>query len=249
MNINSPFCHKKFSLLTIFPGILALWVIFPAYGLNSIHESTYMLKENHSIHRDYAVAAGLWFEPGGNTLFFVPVSGALGITPGFELGASLRTAWGGGSGGNHFAHLVAGGKYKLRPDFTLEADLFLGLASVYNNGLSIQTHLKRSYSQRFSALLSGKVGFMDHFVDHALMAMELAFYPIINISNSISFECGIMASSQTDNFDGHHAIDLQPGLEFKLGGEGRVSTLITMGLAGPARQGDTRVKVLWHKAF
>ena len=82
----------------------------------------------------------------------------------------------------------------------------------------------------------------------ALMALEAGWYPTLSIVRPLSLECGLIASSQTTDFNDYFALDLKPSLLVHIGKESAVETGLYLGLAGERRE-RMRVQVSVIKAF
>lgn len=211
-----------------------------ASALNPIHESSYDLLPRGNFSSTATLEVAGIFASGDHAAG-VPVSLAFRATPKLELGAGLKTFW--GDVDDHIPYAVFGAKYLVPGQTSLQADLLVGMNSGAGNGLSLAAHHRFGYSPRFFSRLVGRLGFMDALVnDNALMAMELGFYPTLNLMRPLSLELGLITSSQTTDFDGNFALDFQPALQIHIGRESTVETAVALGLAGNHKE-DLRVKV------
>ncbi len=220
----------------------------PALPLNPIHEGTYgVLPRGKSLaSTTFSIAAIL--DSRDDELWRVPVSLALEAGDRAELGAGLKTQWGEGAD-RTIPYLVFGGKYRLSPATSLEGDLLLGADRSGDKGFSFTVHHRAGHGRRLFSRLVGKAGFMEAFVrDDALMALEGAWYPTLAPARPLSLELGLIASSQTSDFDAHFALDFQPALLVHTGRESVVATAVALGLAGDNRE-DLRVKVAVVQGF
>lgn len=214
----------------------------PTRGFNPIHEASYSL-----IPRGKYAASGVFSIAGvvdsrQDDLMRVPFSLSLEAGSRVELGAGLKTQWG-GAVDNRIPYLVFGAKYLLDGATTLQGDILLGANTSTGKGFSFGIHSKAGHARRLYSRLTGRLGFMEALVeDDALMAMEAAWYPTLAIVRPLSVELGLVASSQTTGFDERFALDFQPALQVHIGGESVVRTAVALGLAGDRRE-DLSVQV------
>ena len=81
------------------------------------------------------------------------------------------------------------------------------------------------------------MGFLEPLVaDHALAAFEAGWYPVLMPGRPLSFELGLIGSSQTRDFENHLAMDLQPALIVGFGRHSRLMAAVALGLAGDAKE-------------
>ena len=218
-----------------------------AFVLNPIHESSYSLLPRGKFASPVTLSVGALMQSQNTDVFEVPLSLTLEATPRFELGAGLKTAWGGSD--DHVTYLVFGAKYLTVGQTSVQADLLVGATRGYGKGFALSTHHRFGYSPNFFSRLTGRVGFMDAIVqDDALMAFELGFYPTLAIVRPLSLELGLITSSQTSGFNENFALDLQPALQVHIGRESVVETAVAVGLAGEHRE-ELRVKLVLIYAF
>lgn len=217
-------------------------LVGPALALNPIHESSYNL-----VPRGKSASSG-WFSIAGildsrvDDFWKVPFSLALEAGPRVELGAGIKTQWGGASD-DHVPYLVFGGRYMLTGATTLQGDLLLGANVTAGKGFSLGLHHKEGHGRRLFSRFTGRLGFMEALVEQdALLALETAWYPTLQIVRPLSVEMGLIASSQTTDFNDHFALDLKPALQVHMGRESMVESAVTVGLAGERRE-DLRVQV------
>jgi hypothetical protein len=214
----------------------------PASALNPIHEASYNLlpRGKSSAPATFSIAG---IVASGSTDFWqVPLSLVLEASPKVELGGGLKTQWG-DAADDHVPFLVFGAKYQVERSTSLQADMLLGASRGFGKGFSLAVHHRMGHSRRIHSRFAGRLGFMEALVeDDALMAMEAAFYPTVSVARPLSLEFGLIASSQTSEFNDHFAFDFQPALLAHIGRESVVATAVAMGLAGERRE-DLRVKV------
>lgn len=220
----------------------------PAFGLNPIHEASYNL-----VPRGKFAASGFFSIAGildsrVDNFWMIPFSLALEASPKVELGAGIKTQWGAASD-DHVPYLVFGGKYMLTGATTLQGDLLLGANINRGKGFTIGLHHKEGHGRRLYSRITGRLGFMEALVEQdALLALETAWYPTWQVVRPLSIECGVIASSQTTDFNDHFALDLKPALQVHMGRESMVESAVTMGLAGERRE-ELRVQVTVIYAF
>lgn len=195
--------------------------------------------------RDFALYTGALYRPDREALT-VPVALGLRAAPRLELAGGLRTVW--LHEGNPLPHLLLGMKYDLAGSACVEGDLWISTAADEAHGLVLSWFARRGFGRRLSMLWNLKLGMLDLFTDEALFAMEGALYPALRLGRSVRMELGFIASSQTDAFEEHLAIDLQPGIVVPMGREGILGVHAAMGLAGD-RQEDVRLKLAWSIPF
>jgi hypothetical protein len=220
----------------------------PVLALNPIHESSYNLAPRGKF------SASGWFGIAGilesrvDDFWKIPLSLALEAGPKVELGAGIKTQWGGASD-DHVPYLVFGAKYMLTGATTLQGDLLLGANVTAGKGFSFGLHHREGHGRRLFSRFTGRVGFMEALVEQdALLALETAWYPTLHIVRPLSLEMGLIASSQTSDFNDHFALDLKPALQVHMGRESMVESAVTVGLAGERRE-DLRVQVTVIYAF
>lgn len=213
-----------------------------AWALNPIHEASYSLVPRGKLASPMAFSVAGVVDARADDLWKIPVSLSLEPVPRTELGAGLKTQWGSGAG-DHIPYLVLGGKYLLAASTTLQGDVLLGIERGAGKGFSLGLHHRQGHGPRLYSRLTGRLGFMEVLVrDDALMAMEAAWYPTLVVARPLSLEMGLVASSQTENFNEYFAFDLKPALQAHLGRDRMVETAVYLGLAGERRE-DLRVQV------
>lgn len=226
-------CHRLFAL-----GLSAAQAL---HAFNNIHESSYTLLPRGNFASPATFQTAAIFRSNEQNTVAIPVSLGFRATSDLELGAGLKSFW--GHRDDNLPYLVFGAKYLIPNQTSLQADLLIGIQGGAGDGLALGFHHRFGYSSRFYSRLVGKLGFMDALVDdHALMAYELGFYPTLVLMNPLSLEFGLIASSQSTNFNGHFALDFQPALDVHISRESVVETAVALGLAGDRRE-DLRIKV------
>lgn len=229
------------TLAILFAGLRA------AYAFNPIHESSYNLEPRGNYSTGVNLAAAGIIDSRNTSVWAIPASVALRITPRMELGLGLKTQWGGG--GDHVPYLVFGAKWMAPGQTSYQVDLLVPANSNSGKGFSLASHHRFSYGSMLSSRLAVRLGFMEALAnDDALMAFETGFYPTLSLGNALSLELGAIGSSQTKEFEGNLAMDLQPALNV---GFARASTLqaaVALGLAGDHKE-EMRVKLTLNHGF
>ena len=228
--------------------VLSLALIFctrTAQAINPIHESAYDLIPTTNYKAATTLSAGLNVRSNADKIYEVPLGIALRATPRIELGAKLETNW--GDVHDHAPLLICGVKWLTLKQTSIQADFLFGInnanGSQGNKGLAFSTYYKFQYASWLSSGLSGRLGFMEALVsEDALMAMEFGFYPALNFNSALTFEMGLITSSQSKNFENHLAMDLQPALRVGFDRVSWVETAIALGLAGNRKE-DFRLMV------
>lgn len=232
-------------LLVFLPPALGL---SPLWALNPIHTATYNLVPRGKYASSAVLSVGGVVDSRRDDIFQVPFSFALEAGSRAELGAGLKTQWGSGAD-DHIPYMVFGAKYLLTGATTLQGDLLLGVNVASGKGFSMGVHHKEGHGSLLFSRFTGRLGFMEALVEEdALMALEAGWYPTLSIVRPLSLECGLVASSQTTNFNDYFALDLKPALQVHIGRESVVETGIYLGLAGERRE-DMRVQVAVIKTF
>lgn len=225
--------------LLLLPPVLGL---SSAWALNPIHDASYSLVPRGKYAASTVLSIDGVIDSRRDGLWLMPFSLSLEAGSRIELGAGLKTAWG-DNADDHIPYMVFGGKYLLSGSTTLQADILLGVDESSGKGFSLAVHHKEGHSSRLFSRLTGRFGFMEALVrDDALMGMEAAWYPTLSIVRPLSLECGLIASSQTKNFNDWFALDIKPALQVHLGRESMVEAAVYLGLAGEQRE-DMRAQV------
>jgi hypothetical protein len=230
----------------------ALWaasLALPAAvaAFNPIHHASYDL-EPAGVRPQQVNLSGAAIVDSRNTdVWHVPVSLAFRASPSFELGAGIRTAWGGTD--DHVSSLVFGGKWQARSRTSYQADLLVPAHGNGELGLSLAALSRFHHFDILDSRLAVRVGFFDPLVaEHALAAFEAGWYPVLLPSGPLSFEVGMIASSQTRHFENHLAMDVQPALIVGFGRHSRLMAAAAWGLAGDAKE-QLRVKAQIDHGF
>jgi hypothetical protein len=230
------------------PALLAAFGTSTAWALNPIHHASYSLVPRGKYASSAVLSVGGAVDSRRDDMFLVPFSFSLEAGKRVELGAGLKTQWGSGAD-DHIPYMAFGAKYLLSGATTLQGDLLLGVNVGSGKGFSIGLHHKEGHGSRLFSRFTGRLGFMEALVNEdALMALEAGWYPTLSIVRPLSLECGLIASSQTTDFNDYFALDLKPALQVHIGGESMVETGIFLGLAGEHRE-EMRVQVTVVKGF
>jgi hypothetical protein len=226
---------------------LVLLSISQLFSLNLIHDASYQLFPRIIGNKSGFVSVGALFNPSSDGNLAVPISGGLFFSPNIEIGAGLKTNW--INTDNHIPHGVAGLRYKLKNRWILNGDILFPLSSGNETGISLGVQKQSQYHKRFYTYLTGKLGFMQGLaMDDALMAFEVAYYPTLKIFSPIYLEMGIIASSQTKNFEDYLAIDIQPGVRVPVARGAILQATCTYGLAGKQKE-DARFNLIMIRRF
>ena len=229
------------TLALLIAGLQAAW------AFNPIHESSYNLEPRGNYPTGANLAVAGIIDSRNTSVWAVPASVALRVTPRMELGMGLKTRWGGGD--DHVPYLVFGAKWMAPGQTSYQADLLVPANSNSGKGFSLASHHRFSHGDMLSSRLAVRLGFMEALANNdALMAFETGFYPALSFGNAVSLELGAIGSSQTKEFEGNLAMDLQPALNV---GFARASTLqaaVALGLAGDHKE-EMRVKLTVNHGF
>ncbi|HKP97030.1 MAG TPA: hypothetical protein VJ385_14865 [Fibrobacteria bacterium] len=218
-----------------------------AFAFNPIHESSYNLEPRGVFRAGATLSAAGVIDSRSTDAFSVPVSVALKPTREVELGAGLKTVWGGGD--DHVPHLVFGVKFLTRRQTTFQADLLVPATASAGKGFSLASHHRFDHGGILSSRLAARLGFMEALVeDDALMAFETAFYPTLSLGRGLSLELGLIGSSQTREFEGNLAVDVQPGLIVAFARESTLQASVALGLAGDRKE-EMTAKLLVNHGF
>ncbi len=218
-----------------------------AFAFNPIHESSYNLEPRGNFNSGATLSVGAIVASQSTSVWQVPASVALRITPRTELGLGLKTQWGGGS--DHVPYLVFGMKWLSASQTSFQADLLVPANSDAGKGFSLASHHRFSYGDMLSSRLAMRVGFMEALVnDDALLAFETGFYPTLSLGNAISLEAGLIGSSQTKDFERNLAMDFQPAVNVGFARASTLQALVAIGLAGNRKE-EMRVKLVLNHGF
>ncbi len=216
-------------------------------AFNPIHESSYNLEPRGMFAAGATLSAAGIIDSRSTDVFLIPVAVAVKASPQVELGAGVKTAW--GNVDDHVSYLVFGVKFLPRSQTSFQADLLVPADIKSGKGFSLASHHRFGYGGPLSARLAARVGFMDALVaDDALMAFETGFYPTLSFGSGLSLELGLIGSSQSKDFEGNLAMDLQPGVMVGLGRGSNLEACVAIGLAGDHKE-EMRVKVVVNKGF
>ncbi len=242
-----------FNRITTLRALAALavpvWMALPTSvsALNPIHESSYSVLPRGKYSSPFTLQTGTYFFAESSPSFDVPLTVTLSGSDKLEIGVGLKTRW--VDVEDNVPFMVFGAKLALDRSTSVHIDMLLHTNDRAQRGLTLGLHQLFASGGQFYSRLTGKVGMLDALVrDDALMAMEAAWYPTLRLMSPLSVELGVIASSQTFEFENNLAIDLQPGLIVHIGGESVVETMVTLGLAGDFKE-DLRVKMGIVKGF
>ncbi len=201
-----------------------------AFALNPIHTAGFASVDREASRADFLLETGGLFRDGDPVHAQIPVALSLGLGR-LEFGGALKTQW--GHRGDAVTHFTFGGKFRADGNLTLGASLSTPLSDGASPGLMLEALGRNGHGRRLSSLWVARAGFLDGLAyGDALMAMEFSWTPRLTLGRGLSLECGLIGSSQTENFDGHFALDLQPGLQVGLGRSGALFAGIVLGLTG-----------------
>jgi hypothetical protein len=233
--------NLKVTLAALFAGLHA------ASAFNPIHESSYNLEPRSNFGAGTTLSVAGIIDSRTTDIWRIPASVVLKAGPRMELGAGLKTVWGGGD--DHVPHLVFGIKWLARTQTSFQADLLVPANSGSGKGFSLASHHRFSYGSVFYSRLAARIGFMEALVrNDALMAFEAGFYPTLSLGRSLALELGLIGSSQTKGFEPNLAMDLQPGLNVGFARESTLQASVAIGLAGDHKE-EMRVKLVVNQGF
>jgi hypothetical protein len=215
-------------------ALLAMPAILSAF--NPIHDASYDLEPATVRPQRLHLSGAAIIDDRNTDVWQIPVSLAFRASPSVELGAGIRTAWGSGTN-DHVPFLVFGGKWQSRSRTSYQADLLVPAHDDRDFGLSLAAVSRFHHFDALDSRLALRLGFLDALVyDRALAAFEVGWYPVLMPNRSLSFELGLIGSSQTRDFEGHLAMDIQPALIVAFGRHSRLLAGAALGLAGDAKE-------------
>lgn len=205
-------------------------------AFNPIHHASYDLEPAGVRPQQVSLSGAAIIDARNTDVWQIPVSLAFRASPSFELGAGIRTAWGGGAE-DHVSSLAFGGKWQSRSRTSYQADLLVPAHGNGDIGISLAALTRFHHFEILDSRLAARVGFLEPLVaEHALAAFEAGWYPVLMPNRALSFELGMIGSSQTRNFENHLAMDLQPALIVGFGRHSRLMAAAALGLAGDAKE-------------
>jgi len=231
-------------------GALAAWLALPAMvgAFNPIHHASYDLEPAGVRPQTLHLSGAAIIDSRNTDVWEIPVSLAFRAAPEVELGAGIRTAWGSGTN-DHVPSLVFGGKWQSRTRTSYQADLLVPAHGDRDFGLSFAAVSRFRHFELLDSRLALRLGFLDALVyNHALAAFEAGWYPILMPGRPLSFEFGLIGSSQTRDFENHLAMDAQPALIVSFGRHSRLMAGAALGLAGDAKE-ELRAKAQIDHGF
>lgn len=234
--------NLKVTLAALYAGLACGGV----YAFNPIHDASYNLEPRGNYSRPTLLVAGI-IDSRNTGAFQIPLSFALDVAPRLELGAGIKTAW--GDGDEHVPYLVFGMKWLTPGQTAIQADFLVPANSGSGQGLSQATHHRFGHGSNLSSRLAVRLGFLDALVtDDALLAFETGFYPTFSVGNGLSLEAGLIGSSQSNDFEPHFALDLQPALNVGFARASSLQAAVALGLAGDRKE-EMRVKMMLTHGF
>jgi hypothetical protein len=217
-----------------------------AHAFNPIHDASYNLEPRGNYSGPTLLVGGI-IDSRNTGAFRIPLSFALNVTPRLELGAGIKTAW--GDGDDHVPYLVFGMKWLAPSQTSFQADMLVPANSGYGKGFSLASHHRFGHGGSFSSRLAVRLGFMEALVSNdALLAFETGFYPTFSLGNGLSLEAGLIASSQTGDFEPNFALDLQPAVNVGFARASSLQAAVALGLAGDHKE-EMRVKLMLTHGF
>jgi hypothetical protein len=217
------------------------------FAFNPIHESSYNLEPrgNYTAGANLSVAGII--DSRNTSVWQIPASVALRITPRMELGLGLKTQWGGGD--DHVPYLVFGAKWMSPGQTSYQGDVLVPANSSAGKGFSLASHHRFSYGSMLSSRLAVRLGFMEALTENdAMMAFETGFYPTFSFGNALSLEAGLIGASQSKDFEGNLAMDLQPALNVGFAKSSTLQAAVALGLAGDRKE-EMKVKLTVNHGF
>jgi hypothetical protein len=160
----------------------------------------------------------------------------------------LQTACGGGAG-DHVPYLVFGVKWLTRTQTSFQADLLVPANVDQGKGFALSSHHRFHHFSEVDSRLALRLGFMEALVeDDAVAAFEAGWYPSLMAGRPLSLELGLIGSSQTRDFEGNLAMDIQPALIVNFHRGSSLKAAVAFGLAGDRKE-QMRVKVQLDHGF
>lgn len=231
-------------------ALAALALCLPAASpaFNAIHYASYNLEPTGNYpYGTHLSIAGI-IDSRATDVWYVPASIALRASPQVELGAGLQTAWGEGAA-DHVPYLVFGVKWLTRTQTSFQADLLVPANVDQGKGFSLSSHHRFHHFSEVDSRLALRLGFMEALVeDDAVAAFEAGWYPIFMAGRPLSLELGLIGSSQTRNFEGNLAMDIQPALIVNFARGSSLKAAVAFGLAGDHKE-EMRVKIQLDHGF
>lgn len=224
-----------------------LAVLQAVEAFNPIHESSYSLEPRGNFNSGTTLSIGGIIDSRATDVWAVPASIALKASPRVELGAGLKTVW--GDAGDHVPYLVFGVKWQTHRTTSFQADLLIPANTDNGKGFSLASHHRFHYGGMFSSRLAARLGFMEALVENdALMAFEVGFYPTLEVAHPLSLVLGLIGSSQTEEFEGNLAMDIEPALVVAFARESSLKAGVALGLAGDRKE-EMRSKIVLIHGF
>ncbi len=219
-----------------------------ASAFNTIHQSSYNLEPrgNYQVGTTLSIAGII--DSRATDLWEIPASIALRASPNVEFGGGLQTAWG-GAADDHVPYLVFGVKWLAKTQTSFQADLLVPANVDHGKGFSLSTHHRFHHASILDSRLALRAGFMEALVENdALMAFETGWYPTLMPGGPLALELGLIGSSQTKDFEGNLAMDIQPAIIVNFRRNSSLEAAAALGLAGDHKE-EMRAKVLLNHGF
>jgi hypothetical protein len=227
--------------------LMLLAALGAAEAFNPIHEASYSLEPRGNFASGTTLSIGAIIDSRSTDVWAVPASIALKASSRVELGAGIKTVW--GEVGDHVPYLVFGVKWQTHRTTGFQADLLIPANTGNGKGFSLASHHRFHYGSVFSSRLAARLGFMEALVaEDALMAFEIGFYPALEVARPLSLELGLIGSSQTEEFEGNLAMDIEPALQVAFARDSFLRAGVALGLAGDRKE-EMRAKIVLIHGF
>ena len=159
----------------------------------------------------------------------------------------MQTVW--GSADDHVPYLVFGMKWMTKTQTSFQADLLVPANVDHGKGFSLASHHRFHHMAILDSRLALRTGFMEALVDEdALMSFEGGWYPTLLPGGPLVLELGLIGSSQTKDFEGNLAMDIQPAIIVNFRRNSWLEAAAALGLAGDHKE-EMRAKVLLTHGF
>lgn len=216
------------------------------FAFNPIHDASYDLEPAGIRPRPATLSVAAIVDSRNTGVWRIPVSLAFRALPTLEFGAGIKTAW--GDAEDHVPYLAFGAKWQTRSRTAFQADLLVPTHGDRDFGLSLASLQRFHHFSAIDSRLALRVGFLDALARDALAAFEAGWYPVLLPGGPLSFELGLVGSSQTRDFEGNLAIDLQPALIVGFARRSRLMAAAALGLAGDRKE-ELRAKAQIDHGF
>jgi hypothetical protein len=203
-------------------------------AFNPIHDASYDPEPAGLRPRPATLSVAAYVDARDTDVWHVPVSLAFRAMPKLEFGAGIKTAWGGDV--DHVPFLAFGAKWQAHSRTSFQADLLVPTHGDREYGLSLACLQRFHHLSALDSRLALRVGVLEALTDDALAAFEAGWYPVLMPGGPLSFELGLIGSSQTRDFEGHLGIDVQPALIVGFARRSRLMAAAALGLAGDKKE-------------